>query len=185
MGNPINAVPLPPEVARELPAGTLVYSFDGELVFRGKNLNHKLEPRTFSLMPIVDNPTMYERRWLGAPIQDTYVSVELLHGHAVTMYFFYFPIAKSNQYRTAAFAAMSWSTHQWLWVTHPRAVESVFNGEMTMGRAFFQVALTGNRGLKKLNENSDKFAALTDRVVAHLRYEMNKKLEKDKNTGRL
>jgi hypothetical protein len=38
MGNPINAVPLPPDIQRDLPAGTLVFSFDGELVFRGKNL---------------------------------------------------------------------------------------------------------------------------------------------------
>jgi len=88
MGKPICAVPLPPELQRELPAGALLYSFDGEVVFRSKNPNLNQEPRTYSLLPVTDNPLMYERRWPGNPIQDTFLAIEHFHGHTVTMFFF-------------------------------------------------------------------------------------------------
>jgi hypothetical protein len=218
MGKPVSAVPLPPELQRELPAGALVFSFDGEMVFRCKNPNHNQEPRTFSLLPVTDNELMYERRWPGQPLQDTYLSVEHFHGHIVTMFFFYFPIPKSTTsqlsekflpmvkaaaknspiteelyaaaekiipskvsengplYRTSGFAAMSWSTHQWVWVTSPDAAGFVFEGALPLGKAI----LMNKRARYRRN---DEYAATLDRLVTHFRYETNKKLQQGNADG--
>jgi hypothetical protein len=227
MGNSICAVPLPPELQRELPAGALVFSFDGEVVFRSKNPNLNNEPRTYSLMPIQDNALMYERRWNGQPIQDTYLSIEHFHGHTVTMFFFYFPIQKTTtselkdkflplvktaaqnsaltkdmyalaekalpgkapdegpMYRTAAFAAMSWSTHQWLWITSTSAVGFVFEAPMDLVKATLKVAFVPNYIKKRLNSN-DQNSVTIDRLVTYLRSEMNKKMQQsDTADGRL
>jgi hypothetical protein len=224
MGKPICAVPLPPELQRDLPAGTLLFGFDGEVVFRSKNPNLTNEPRTYSLMPVRDNELMYERRWNGQPIQDTYLSIEHFHGHIVTMFFFYFPIPKSTaseltdrflpmvkeaaknlpitqelysvaekiipgkeaqdgpMYRTAAFAAMSWSTHQWLWITNPSAVSFALEGPMPLGKALVKVAFVPNF-IKKRHAEIDRNAVTLDGIVTYLRSEMNRKLQQDNEAG--
>jgi hypothetical protein len=224
MGKPICAVPLPPELQRELPAGALVYSFDGEVVFRSKNPNLNQEPRTYSLMPVSDNELMYERRWNGQPIQDTYLSIEHFHGHVVTMFFLYFPIPKSTTsqlsekflpmvkeaaknlpvtqelysaaeklipakepdtgplYRTAAFAAMSWSTHQWLWITSTLAAGFVIEGPMTLTAVVAKSMFTRNFIGKRLDQN-DRNAVIFDRLVTYLRSEMNNKMQQSDTTG--
>jgi hypothetical protein len=227
MGNPLCAVPLPPELQRELPAGALLYSFDGEVVFRSKNPNLNQEPRTYSLLPVTDNPQMYERRWPGNPIQDTYLSIEHFHGHIVTMFFFYFPIPKSTasqlsekflpmvkevakgsqltqeiystaekllpgkeaeggpMYRTAAFAAMSWSTHQWLWITSTLAAGFVMEGPVPLTTLVAKSMFTRNFIGKRLDKN-DRWASTFDHLITYLRSEMNKKmLENDATGGRL
>jgi hypothetical protein len=224
MGKPICAVPLPPELQRELPAGALVYSFDGEVVFRSKNPNLNQEPRTYSLMPVTDNELMYERRWNGQPIQDTYLSIEHFHGHIVTMFFFYFPIEKTTaselkdkllplvktaaqnsaltkdmyalaekalpgktpdegpMYRTAAFAAMSWSTHQWLWITSTLAAGFVIEGPIPLTTLVAKSMFTRNFIGKRLGQN-DRNAVIFDRLVTYLRSEMNKKMQQSDTTG--
>lgn len=227
MGKPVCAVPLPPELQRELPAGTLVFGFDGEMVYRSKNPNLNQEPRTYSLMPVQDNQLMYERRWNGNPVQDTYLSVEHFHGHTVTMFFFYFPIPKSStsalsekllplvkeaakssaitqelysaaekimpgkepegdpMYRTAAFAAMSWSTHQWIWITSTIAAGLAIDGPVPLGTLMAKSMFSRNFIGKRLDQN-DRNAVTLDRLVTYLRSEMNKQLQQENaSTGRL
>jgi hypothetical protein len=201
-----------------------VYSFDGEVVFRYKNPNLNNEPRTYSLMPVEDNELMYERRWNGQPVQDTYLSIEHFHGHIVTMFFFYFPIPKSTaselserflpmvkeaaknlpiahelssaaekflsgkdadadpMYRTAAFAAMSWSTHQWIWITNPYAVGLIFQGPMGLAQATFKVMFAPNFVKNRLSKN-DQDSVIIDRLITFLRSEMNKKLQQNEAAG--
>jgi hypothetical protein len=240
MGKPICAVPLPPELQRDLPAGTLLFGFDGEVVFRSKNPNLIHEPRTYSLMPVTDNEMMYERRWNGQAIQDTYLSIEHFHGHAVTMFFFYFPIPKSTaselsekflpmvkeaakgssvtqelysaaekilpgkdsedgpMYRPAAFAAMSWSTHQWLWITNTRALGTVMEGPMPISKlgkevlkgmamsTFIPVVgghLFRKNAVEKRQAETDGYAVVVDKIVAYLRSEMNRKLQQNNEAG--
>ncbi len=224
MGKPISEVSLPPELQQELPAGALVYSFDGEVVFRSKNPNLNQEPRTYSLLPVTDNALMYERRWPGNPIQDTYLSIEHFHGHMVTMFFFYFPIAKSTTsqlsekflpmvkeatkssplaqdlyptaekllpgkeseggplYRTAGFAAMSWSTHQWIWINSTLAAGFVMLGPVPITTLVAKSLFTRNFIGKRLDQN-DQYAVTIDRVVTHLRNEMNRKMQQANAEG--
>ncbi len=228
MGKPICAVPLPPELQRELPAGALLYSFDGEVVFRSKNPNLNQEPRTYSLLPVSDNPLMYERRWPGNPIQDTFLAIEHFHGHTVTMFFFYFPIPKSTTsqltqkflpivkeavkeatkksqlaqdlyataeqflpgkeaeggplYRTAAFAAMSWSTHQWIWINSTLAAGFVVEGPVPLTKLVAKSIFTPSFVGKRLDQN-DRWAVTFDRVVTYLRSEMNKTMQQNDAAG--
>jgi len=226
MGKPICAVPLPPELQRELPAGALVYSFDGEVVFRSKNPNVNQEPRTYSLMPVTDTPAMYERRWSGYPMQETYLSIEHFHGHIVTMFFFYLPLANeknlvtglsdrllpmvkeaaqgsqltkdlysaaekiipgkepasAHTHRAEAFAAMSWSTHQWLWVNSTLAAGFIFEPPMSLTKVVTKSIFTPNFVSKRLDRN-DRNTTRIDAVVMYLRQQMNQQLQQNEAAG--
>ena len=224
MAKPICAVSLPPELQRELPAGVLVYSFDGEVVFRSKNPNLNQEPRTFSLLPIQDNESMYERRWPGNPVQETYLSIEHFHGHAVRMFYFYLPIPKSTAselsgkllpmvreaaknlqikeelysaaekflpgketesgplYRAEAFAAMSWSSHQWIWITSTIATGFVMGGPQAIPKVLLKSMFTWNF-VGKTQDQNDRYANLIDRLVTHFRQQMNLELQQNESAG--
>jgi len=105
-------------ISRSLPPGVRLFSFDGEVVYRGKNGN-PFDGRIFSLMPISDDPALYARRYQGGQhMQEVYMPIENFHGHATTVFYFYMPekdTARTGNYRAESFAAMSMATQQWIW----------------------------------------------------------------------
>jgi len=167
---------------------------------------------------------MYERRWPGHPMQDTYLSVEHFHGHAVTMFFFYFPIPKKTvavlsekflpmvkqaaknlpvtqelyaaaekmfpgddpengpMYRTASFAAMSWSTHQWIWINSTLAAGFVVEGPVPITKLLAKSMFTRNFVGKRLDQN-DRNTSMIDQLVVHLRQQMNQQLQQNNDAG--
>lgn len=184
MGAPINAVNLPTDVQAKLPAGVKVFGFDGEVSYRGKNNNNEFQIRTFGLSPVTDNEFMYERRYLGSSLQETYLPIEHFQTHIVTVYYVYIPTketARTGTYRVESIAAVSWNTQQWISVQNPNALELVFEGpiEGRMGKELFK-QFTGMVNRRKVN---DGYVTAVDALVGHLQYEMKRKLQQQNSSG--
>jgi hypothetical protein len=185
---PNSPIALPPDVQRDLPPGTLLYGYDGEVVFRTRNTNDEFDRRMFTLLASTDDAARYERRWTGDPMQSTFLSVENFHGHLVRAYYFLFPGKEgpqSKDYRPACFAMMSLNTRQWLWVSNPNMMRLLMEGPMSLkefgkgaavGMAmsafvpFVGASLFKNKIQKDTFQRQDKYASIIDRSVTHLRF---------------
>jgi hypothetical protein len=192
MGNPINAVLLPADIQRLLPAGVKVFSFDGEVLYKYTNTKAMNQHRTFSLRPVRENAQMYERRWMIDSMQDTHLAIENLHGHIATVYYFYLPnkeTARTGKYDVRAFAAMSHSTQQWIWITGPGPAAEVLEGRPNLLDAgdFTKLAklafLPGGRN--KRNDQLRQLESTIEEVALYLRDEVKRQQKGSASDGRL
>jgi hypothetical protein len=190
MGATINRVDLPADVQRLLPPGTLIMGFDGEVLFRNKDLNSPWELRSFTLNPITNDNRMHERRWKGPSVQNLcLIPIEHFHGQIATVYYAYVPdkdTQRTGLYRINPFAAYSWSTQQWIQVNHPGAIKIILEGSVDtyvgVAVALTKFMLRGGKEAR-LRLDAQNVAAI-DGIAAHVRHEMMMNM-RDTSTRRL
>jgi len=183
-----NEIILPADLLRGLPAGIRLFSFDGEVVYRGKNGN-PFDGRIFSLLPVTTDPVLYERRYEGGQhVQEVYMPIENFHGHIATVFYFYIPskeTARTGKYRAESFAAMSWGTGHWIQVTSVPCIKSLIDGQMTQGQIGVAIFKTMLGGIEKRMQTNSDYAEAMGRIVAHLRNDLQKRMQQGGASARL
>lgn len=184
-----NEIPLPADVQRLLPAGVRLFSFDGEIVYRGRNGN-PFDGRIFSLLPVTQDPVLYARRYPqgGQHVQEVYMGIENFHGHVATVFYFYIPdknTARTGSYRAESFAAMSWSTGQWMWVTSAPCLMSLFEGEMSKAQIGMALGKWMLGGAAKRVATTDGYVQAVDHLVAQLRNDLERTMKQGSGSSRL